>query len=469
MHVEAVNLSTGIPKPVRRSYDSDMDETLFDLPPTEPTDQRPEAARGAPRVQRPDRNQIELRSVDLDGLLPADHRARLVWAFVEGLDLEPLYARIRATEGEPGRPPIDPAILTALWLYATLEAVGSARALDRLCAEHDAYRWLAGGVGVNYHTLADFRVAHGELFDRILTESVAALLVEGLVTLDRVAQDGVRVRASAGSHSYRQGDALTAAVTLAETQVAALRAELEDDPGATSRRVAAARERAAAERIERAKRALARLPELEARKARRSYRGRRDVPPRVSSSDPDAEFMKFADGGVRPAYNAQFATDTASQIIVGLDIGTETDQRQLGPMVDQLQGRYGRAPHEHLVDGGYRTLPELERLAGPAIGTTVFMPVPQPRNRSARDRHRPRRGDLAAVAEWRIRMGTDEAKAIYRERAATAECVNAIARNRGLTAFRVRGRTRVRAVLLWFALAHNLMRAVSLRAAAVAT
>lgn len=445
-----------------------MDE-LFDLP---PTDHQPDAPRerGRPRVQRPDRAQVELRSVDLDGLLPADHRARLVWAFVEGLDLGPLYERIRATEGAPGRPPIDPAILTALWLYATLEGVGSARALDRLCAEHDAYRWLCGGVGVNYHTLADFRVDHEALFDQLLTDSVAALIADGLVSLKRVAQDGVRVRASAGAASFRRGDALGRALAAAEAQVRSLRTELDDDPAATSRRIGAARERAARERVERAKQALARLPELEARKARRTYRGRRDQAPHASSTDPEVEFMKMPGGGHRPAYNAQFATDTRSQVIVGLEITTETDQRQLGPMVDQLQRRYGRAPDEQLVDGGYLNLPDLERLARPgSAGTIVFMPVPRVRRGTSRDPHRPRRGDPPAVADWRIRMGTDEAKAVYRERAATAECVNAIARNRGLQAFPVRGRTKARSVLLWFALAHNLMRTISLRAAAATT
>jgi transposase len=441
-----------------------MDDTLFDIPTTEPTDQPTTGSRG-PRVQRPDRNQVELRPVDLEGLLAADHRARLVWAFVEGLDLGPLDARIRAVEGEPGRPPIDPAILTALWLYATLEGVGSARALDRLCTEHDAYRWLCGGVSVNYHTLADFRVDHGALFDRLLTDSVAALLVEGLVSIERVAQDGVRVRAGAGAKSFRRRAALRQAEIDAETQVRTLRRELDDDPAATSRRVGAARERAARERAERARRALARLPEFEARKARPTYRGRPDAPPEASTTDPEASFMKMPGGGHRPAYNVQFATDTASQVVVGLEVATETDQRQLGPMVDQLVGRYGRAPAEHLVDGGYRNLADLTRLAEPACGTTVYMPVSKPRD-PQRDRHRPRRGDTPAVADWRIRMGTDEAKRIYRERAATAECVNAIARNRGLQQFRVRGRTKVRAVLVWFALAHNLMRAIALRAAA---
>src|SRR2546427_10859567 len=172
-----------------------MDE-LFNLPATKGTEPT-EKGRSRPRLQRPDREQIALRSGALDGLLPADHRARFVWAFVEGLDLEPLYEAIRATEGEPGRPPIDPAILTALWLYATLEGIGSARALDRLCAEHDAYRWLCGGVGVNYHTLARFRVAHDAVFYPLLPTNVAALLAEGAVRLNPLAPDGLPGPASA--------------------------------------------------------------------------------------------------------------------------------------------------------------------------------------------------------------------------------------------------------------------------------
>jgi hypothetical protein len=139
----------GFPAEVVAATIPGMDDTLFTLPPTEPA----LSEKLAPG---------ELRSVDLDGLLPADHRARLVWAFVKGPDLGPLYARIKAVEGHPGRPPIDPAILTALWLYATLEGVGSARALDRLCASHDAYRWLAGGVGLEHGEGDQLLVAVGE-------------------------------------------------------------------------------------------------------------------------------------------------------------------------------------------------------------------------------------------------------------------------------------------------------------------
>lgn len=440
-----------------------MDE-LFDLPPGEPldaTEAEPER-RGRPRIQLPNRAQLELRSVDLDGLLAPDHRARLVWTFVEGLDLGPLYESIRAREGEPGRPPIDPAILMALWLYATLDGVGSARALDRLCAEHDAYRWLCGGVGVNHHTLADFRVAHEAFLDRLLTGSVAALMVDGYVTMTRVAQDGIRVRASAGSGSFRRRDRLSEALAEAEAQVRTLRAELDADPAATSRRVAAARERAARERAERVRHALDQLAELEVRATRaHPHADRPPREPRASRTDPEARMMKLADGGFRPAYNGQFATDVASQVVVGVELTNGHEREQLGPMIEQLKRRYGRAPAEHLVDGGYVNHTEIERLAG--CGTTLYLPV-QPARRAGHDPHRPHPGDGPGVIAWRARMATEEAQQIYRERAASAECVNAIARNRGLGCFRVRGQAKARAVLLWHALAHNLMRAVTLRA-----
>jgi transposase len=441
-----------------------MDDTLFDLPPAEPAPTAPEEG-GRARLQRPDRDQVELRPTHLDGLLPPDHRARLVWEFVESLDLSPLHARIRAVEGHAGRPAIDPAILLALWLYATLEGVGSARALARLCQEHDAYRWICGGVGVNHHTLADFRVDHADVLDGLLTASVAALVAEGHVTLERVAQDGMRVRASAGAASFRRRDALDEALAEAEAQVTALRAELDDDPAATSRRVAAARERAARERAERVRSALGQLPAAEA--ARKRNRQPTEGA-RASTTDPEARVMKMADGGFRPAVNAQLATDTASQVIVGVDLSDiGSDHGQLGPMVRQLERRHGRAPGAMLVDGGFVNLDDIETLSTTHCGTTLYAPPTRPRH-PERDPYLPRPDDRPAVAAWRVRMGTPEAKAIYRERAATAECVNAIARNRGLRQLPVRGLEKARAILLWFALAHNLLRSIHLRRMATA-
>lgn len=418
--------------------------------------------RAAPvRVQWPNRLQMEMRPIDLEGLLAEDHQARLVWGYVERQDLSLLYARIKAVEGGVGRAPIAPEILLSLWLYATLEGVGSARALARLCEAHDAYRWLCGGVGVNHHTLSDFRVGCGEFLDRLLTANVAALLSCGAVTMVRVAQDGMRVRADAGAASFRRKARLQDCLAQAKAQVEALKREIEDDPDATNRRQQAARERAARAREQRIAQALARLPQVEQVK---KANGESVDKARVSTTDAQATVMKMADGGYRPAYNAQLATDTRTQVIVGVDVITRgSDQGQMAPMVEQLEARYAQRPQEMLVDGGFTRLADIERVAA---RTTVYAPVPKPKD-ERRDPHTPLPGDSAAVAQWRVRMGADEAKAIYKERAATAECVNALARNRGLSRFNVRGLDKVKSVLLWYALAHNLMRIADLAPARV--
>ena len=192
------------------------------------------------RVVRPDRRQLRWDMVDLEGLLPADHRARLVWSFVESLDLSPLYAQVLSREGEAGRPAADPAVLMALWLYATIEGVGSARELERLAQSDAAYRWLAGGVPVNYHGLADFRVEQVEVLDRLLTQSVTALIGEGLISLDEIAVDGTKIRASASKGSFKRGEKLIKIEAAVGDRLAALKQELTDksggvEPSSTSR------------------------------------------------------------------------------------------------------------------------------------------------------------------------------------------------------------------------------------------
>lgn len=170
--------------------------------------------------------------------------------------------------------------------------------------------------------------------------------------------------------------------------------------------------------------------------------------------------MKMADGGFRPAFNGQFATDVGTQIIVGVritDIGS--DKAQMEPMIDQIEQAYGRLPGQILVDNGYVTLEATERVDG--RGVEVVAPVQKPRDPS-RNPYEPLPGDGPGLAAWRTRMGTDEAKAAYRGRGATAECVNAIARNRAVQQLNVRGRLKARAVLLWNAIAHNLRRATTL-------
>jgi transposase len=429
-----------------------LSDTLFEMPPLPKPQETDEAARPARvRIQRPNRHQTLLRPTDLESLLPEDHRARVVWEFVSGLDLSPYYENIRAVEGRAGRPPIDPAILLSLWLYATVEGVGSARAIDRLCEEHDAYRWICGGVSVNYHTLADFRVGHGEILDRLLTQSVGVLVMEGLVTLKRVAQDGMRVRTSAGAASFRRKKTLERCLDEAEQQVERLKKELDEDPGALSRREAAAKRRAARERQQRVEEALRHWQEV----ATKKKAAEREEKARVSTTDPDARVMKMGDGGFRPAVNAQLATDTDSQVIVGVDVtNVGSDMRAMPPMLDQIESRWGKVPEEYLADANFASLASVEAIAD---RTKVYAPPMTPR-KGNRDPYQPMPGDSDAVAEWRQRMGTESAKEIYRERAATAECVNAIARNRGLRQLPVRGLQKAKTLLLLFALAHNMMR-----------
>jgi transposase len=399
----------------------------------------------------------------LEDLLTPEHHARTVWDFVQGLDLAPLLDAIRAVEGGPGRPATDPRILMALWLFATVEGVGSARALDWLCSHHHGFRWLCGGVSVNYHTLSDFRVGHLTLLDELLTHSVAVLMEQDLVDVNRVAQDGMRVRASAGAASFRRRPTLEQCLQEAQTQVQRLRAELEADPAEAHRRQQQAQQRAAREREERVRQALQRLPELEAKK-----KADAKEKARVSTTDAEATVMKMADGGYRPAYNVQFATATAGQVIVGVAVSTSgSDAGQMPPMREQLRQRYGQVPEEYLVDGGFVVHEDIEAVSQPEAATTVYAPVPKPRVETV-DRYAPHRRDTPAVTAWRQRMATPAAQAIYKERAASAECINALARNRGLRQFLVRGLAKVKAIALWYALAHNLMRAVSLRAALAA-
>ncbi len=414
---------------------------------------------GPRRLRHAVRDQIEFQECSLDDLLSEEHEARIIWDYVCGLDLSELRARIQAVEGGPGQAPADPRILLALWLYATLRAVGSARELNRLCGEHVAYRWICGGVSMNYHTLSDFRTAHVELLDRLLSESVATLMAEGLVTLDRVAQDGMKVRASAGAASFRRQPTLEEALAAAEEQLAKLKQELAADPAASKTRQQAARQRAAEERAARVRAALEQLPQIaEGKKPKDRDKAR------ASTTDAEARVMKMGDGGFRPAFNVQLATATDSQIITGVEVtNSGGDQGQLAPMVQQHHERYEQVPDEALVDGGFVKKEDIEKVE--RDGTTVYAPVQKSKD-PQRDPHTPREDDSPEVAAWRQRMATDEAKIIYRQRAATAECVNALARNRGLQRFLVRGLRKVKAVALWYALVHNVMRAVTLRAAA---
>lgn len=449
---------------------------LFDLgdvrsprPPDQAANELADGLAGSqpmPRLRLARREQGQFRTIIPELLLPADHEARIVWEYVTGLDLTLLLQKIQAVEGKPGRNQTDPRILFALWLYATLEGVGSARELAELCRYHAAYLWLCGEVTVNYHMLADFRSDNGALFDQVLTDGVAVLRQEGLVSLERVAQDGLRVRASAGTSSFRSQNRLEQFHDEARTQVERLRQEFEGDRALGSQRQQAAQERAARERAERVAQALEAVEQIRQAREKRA-KGSGELA-RASTTDPEARRMMMPDGGTRPAYNAQLATDADSRIIVGVDVTHEgVDSGQMAPMVEQIHERYGSSPKEYLVDGGFAAREGITTVARDH-DVTVYAPIraQEKKAKAGQDPFAPRKGDSPEVQAWRARMGTPEAQLLYPLRAATAEWSNAQARNRGLYQVRVRGLAKVRAVVLLYALAHNLMQGLVLRAQA---
>ncbi len=414
------------------------------------------------RFQRAERQQIELKPLALNQMIPEDDTARLIWAYVEGLDLSALYASIKAVEGGAGRNPIDPRILLALWLYAITESVSSARKIDRECEKNFSYMWLCGGVKVNYHTLSDFRSQNGDILDDLLTQSVATLLHQDLIKLNRVAQDGMRVRASAGSSSFRRKPTLDECLKDAEEHLEQLNKEAEEDASAEDRRTKAAKERAAKERIERIKKALEEREKLAAKKEKRK-KGTGDEA-RASTTDPEARKMKMGNGGFRPAYNVQFGTTAETLVIVGTDVTSQgTDGSLIGPMYDQIGERYDELPEDYLADHGFAQEKDITKLE--AAGTKVYMPVKgaYKKIKEGKDPYVPQKGDNEEMAQWRARMGTDEGKEIYKQRTATAEFPNACCRNKGLQQFNVRGLVKVKAVTLLYALAHNIQRTFDLR------
>jgi transposase len=422
-------------------------------------------AKSDVRLRVAERSQVVWKAQCLDDLLPPQHRARTVWAVVASLDLSAFAAPIKARDGMPGRDSTDPRLLVALWLYAAVRGVGSARELARLCAESRPYEWLCGGVGVNHRLLSDFRTGHAAALDALFTDTIAVLVKQGLIKVRRVSQDGLKVRASAGSGSFRRASTLQKLRQEAAAHVDELRALL-DDPARSaglSARQRAARTRAAKERLARVEAAQQLIPKLQERQARSARRlskrqqKEQQREPRASTSDAEASRMKMGDGGYRPAVNVQLASDTESRAILGVSVTAEgVDYAQSEPMREQVRRRTGRAVGEHLYDGGYVTTDAVER--ADAQGVVVYAPPKPPKDPDKYgDAFTPRQGDSEAVVRWRQRMGSEQGQQVYKQRASTSETINAQMRRSGLVQVTVRGIAKVTCVALWSALAYNLM------------
>lgn len=469
------------------------DQGLFGELPVQEVAQRPVAV-GGPRLWEPQREVVELQAVCLDNLIAADHPARLIWSYVLRLDLRELEDRIKARQGVAGHPAITPRLLLGLWLYATSEGVASARLLSRLCERDDVYRWLCGGVGVNHRTLGEFRVSHRELLERLLAHSVTALAAEGLIDLDALSQDGVRVRANAGASSFRRRGKLEERIAEVKEVLAELAKQVDGDPAANEQRLRERRARRAAERLARLEAAIAKVAELEAKQPKakppKADKPKAEPPEgqsqeaapapadpqtvdqptdnkppktlRASTTDAEARVIKMADGGFRPAYNMQVASVAGEQIVVAIDVSTSSSDRGLArPMLEKIDATYGALPAHYLIDGGFTKNEDIEW----AHGADVAMLCPPTTNKHKTDPLAARSDDGPGTKAWRERMKSEAGKAIYRSRS-IHECINGRFRQWHLVQLTVRGAAKALAVLAWYALVNNILQGERLRRAA---
>jgi transposase len=425
------------------------------------------------RVNRADRRQPAFELVDLEALVPEDHRVRSIWSFVEALDLSVFYDRIKARGETPGRPATDARILLALWLYATVEGIGSARAVARLCEYHVIYRWICGGVGINHGILSAFRIDSGAFLDQLMTRTLAALIEEGLLKLDEVITDGTKVRASASLSSMRRKPRLEEIEAELATQIATLKQELDSDPNAAERRCKS-RQHAAAQ--ERARRVSAALGKFDSHEKERNQRAETHPgaaakavadEPRVSVSDPDARVMRMADGAVRVCYNVQVAT--ASGFIVAIEPTDRRNDKGLAPeVIKQVQQRCGAAPRRLLADHGAMTEADIVGFAETHPDMLIFAPpktcAPNAKPASRARYARKLASQPECLKDWRARMDTPEGKSVYKRRSNTEHAHGGM-KNCGIDRMPVRSMKKVHTVCVLHAIAHNLKLAICRRKA----
>jgi transposase len=486
----------------------------------------PSAGALRPRVRPIDRSQLTWQMLDVERLIEEDHPARAIWAFAGQLNLEPFYQPIEAVEGTAGRAPWDPRLLVSLWIYAYSRGISSAREISRRCGYEPAFMWLCGLGQINHHTLSDFRVAHSQALRELFVNSLGVLSGEGLVTLERVMHDGTKIKACAGSDSFRRQERIAAHLEAARQQVQALEQTGEEE----SARQAAARQRALRKRQERLEQALKELEKIRENKSGTTEK----ESARASVSDPQARIMKQSDGGYAPSYNVQLSTDSANKIIVGAGVSqSASDYGELAGAVARVEQNLGRLPEQMVTDGGFTCR---ENIIDQAAKGVDFIGSPAEHDRQSAGQMR-RRGvaeefypeaflydpqqdtyrcpagqtlehvgqeqrpgvvqhkyqaqpELCQVCPFKDKccpqhahrgrsvirpveapevnrflqkMQTPEAKKIYRQRGAVAEFPNAwIKEKLGLRQFRLRGLAKVLLEVLWACLTYNIQQWIRL-------
>lgn len=404
--------------------------------------------RRAPRVAEPQRRQGVIRFEMPEDTLPPSHTARVLWEVIGTLKLGSFLKGVKAVEGTVGQRTLSPRMKLTLWLYAISTGVGSAREIARLVRSDDAYRWIVGDLEVGHHTLSLFRVDHGAALQELMTDVLASLMYKGVLSLDLVAQDGIRIRAAATAPSFRSYGSLLECRAQAALHLKATLAQA-DDPEISGAQQAA-REAAARDFQRRVEEAIATVAELQ--KTRKPSA----KPARASTTDAEARVMKMADGGFRPAYNVRMATAGSPlggpRTIVGVQVtNVGSDMGSITPMLDEIDQRTGRLPTVLLADANHAAHDCIR--AATEAGVEVLVAIPK------RSQEAGANADVdPAIVAWRERMATDEAKKLYRARASLCELMNAHLRtHHGVDAFLVRGIAKVTCVALLGAIASNLL------------
>lgn len=427
------------------------------------------------RLNSPKRDQYKTEFSCLDDRLPKNHKARLVWAFVESMDItecfKDIYNKSSRKGGisshQAGRPITHPRCLLALWLYAIIDGVISGRELFELTECHDAYRWLRGDVPLNRTTINDFRSDNPEKFKHLLTSCLAVLRSQDLLTDEEMAQDGTRVKASAGFNSYRRKQTIEEYQKQAMEYLTTLEEEQKKNPGAYKKRAEAAELRIAQERKDRLDQAIKELEKCNKIKTENATKNHKKKPSeqelketRASTTDPEARKMKMGDGGYRLAYNVQLATGTSTRFIYGVDVVNILDPGNVVNMMTQVAERMNQfglpSVKRWLADAAYSGKDDVERVAKEFPSCSYYTPA---QVNKGQDPKKNRKGDSEPVKNWRETLGSEEMTKAYKNRCSTAEFSNAQLKNHGMRELLVRGLEKAAGMACLFAIAQNIMRA----------
>ena len=308
----------------------------------------------APRLKEPVRNQFVMSAFDLEQLIPAHHLARGIWSVVQQLDSDGFLKDNKSVEGHAGRPRISPKTLLAIWVYSYSQGMGQAREIADQMLYEPGLRWLAGNATVCFRTLSGFRTEHGAALREIFAELLGLFASQGLVDLTELTLDGTKIKADASADSRRREKTLREHIAQAAQLV-----EQMDQPGVAeqiSRHHAAARKRAAEEKLARLQLGLRELEQIRQGKSKKEQ-----AEARVSLTDPEARLMKDGRGAFGLNYNVQVQTETKNKVVVDVAVTQEAnDQHQMQPALERLKAAH-QLPQTLIVDGGYRTAANMEK------------------------------------------------------------------------------------------------------------